>query len=81
MKSSISRFRSQGRRRCTGKMAFEGPDMRRDTVFRIAFVEEGRFVKDDFGNWRVSYNYDAHGPKWRLSATAVELRRSGGAAR
>ena len=22
------------------------------------FVEEARFAKDDFGAWRVSYNYD-----------------------
>jgi hypothetical protein len=30
------------------------------------FVEGARFTKDDFGKWHVSYNYDAHGPKWRL---------------
>lgn len=32
----------------------------------VEFVEEARFTKDDFGNWRVSYNYDRHGPRWRL---------------
>lgn len=30
------------------------------------FVEEARFTKDDFGKWRVSYNYDRKGPRWRL---------------
>lgn len=35
----------------------------------VDFVEEGRFTKDDFGNWRVSYNYDPNGPNWRLSTT------------
>jgi len=29
-------------------------------------VEGVHFTRDDFGNWRASYNYDAHGPKWRL---------------
>jgi len=32
----------------------------------IEFVEDARFTKDDFGNWRVLYNYDPNGPKWRL---------------
>jgi hypothetical protein len=32
----------------------------------MEFVEEARFRKDDFGAWRVSYNYDAEGPRWRL---------------
>lgn len=35
----------------------------------VDFVEEGRFVKDGFGNWRVSYDYDPNGPKWRLGTT------------
>jgi len=32
----------------------------------MEFVEEARLSKDDFGKWRVSYNYDARGPAWRL---------------
>ena len=32
----------------------------------VDFVEEARLAKDDFGTWRVSYTYDANGPKWRL---------------
>jgi hypothetical protein len=31
----------------------------------VDFSEEGRFTRDDFGNWRVSYNYDGPGPGWR----------------
>ena len=34
----------------------------------VDFVEEALFAKDDFGNWRVSYDYDANGPRWRLDA-------------
>jgi hypothetical protein len=30
------------------------------------FVVEGRFSRDDFGGWRVSYTYDRAGPLWRL---------------
>src|SRR5262249_3972985 len=33
----------------------------------LEFVEEARLVKNDFGAWRVSYNYDRRGPGWRLS--------------
>jgi len=33
----------------------------------VDFVEEARLAKDDFGKWRVSYNYDAGGPAWRLA--------------
>ena len=29
------------------------------------FVEEARLSKDDFGKWRVAYNYDPAGPIWR----------------
>jgi hypothetical protein len=36
----------------------------------VDFVEEGRFAKDDFGNWRVSYSYDPRGPNWRLDGIA-----------
>lgn len=32
----------------------------------VEFVEEARFTKDDFGAWRVSYNYGTEGPRWRL---------------
>lgn len=32
----------------------------------VEFVEEARLAKDDFGKWRVSYNYDERGPIWRL---------------
>jgi hypothetical protein len=32
----------------------------------VDFVEKAKFIKDDFGKWRVSYNYDASGPRWRL---------------
>jgi hypothetical protein len=34
----------------------------------VEFVEEARLSKDDFGKWRVSYNYDRAGPLWRLAA-------------
>jgi hypothetical protein len=37
----------------------------------LEFVEEARFSKDDFGKWRVSYNYDRHGPRWRLGDVDV----------
>jgi hypothetical protein len=37
----------------------------------LEFVEEARFSKDDFGKWRVSYNYDRHGPRWRLDDVDV----------
>lgn len=33
----------------------------------VDFIEQARFSKDDFGNWKVAYNYDASGPKWRLA--------------
>lgn len=32
----------------------------------IEFVEEARFTKDDFGKWRVWYEYDPRAAKWRL---------------
>jgi hypothetical protein len=32
----------------------------------LEFVEEARLSKDDFGGWRVTYNYDERGPRWRL---------------
>lgn len=32
----------------------------------VDFLEEARFIRDDFGNWRVSYRYDPAGPSWRL---------------
>jgi len=37
----------------------------------LEFIEEARFSTDDFGKWRVSYNYDRRGPSWRL--TDVDL--------
>jgi hypothetical protein len=33
----------------------------------VEFVEEARLAKDDFGEWRVSYNYDRAGPSWRFA--------------
>jgi len=39
-----------------------------------AFVEEVRLAKDDFGNWRVSYNYDPRGPRWRREERPFPLR-------
>src|SRR5262245_52679263 len=36
----------------------------------VEFVEEARFAKDDFGNWRVAYSYAADGPRWRLEEPA-----------
>jgi len=33
----------------------------------LEFAEEARLMKDDFGSWRVAYNYDLRGPKWRLA--------------
>jgi len=41
-------------------------DHRKDPPTPVDFIEEARFVKDDFGKWRVSYNYDARGPRWRF---------------
>jgi hypothetical protein len=38
----------------------------REKTESVDFNEEGRFSKDDFGNWRVSYVYDGAGPQWRL---------------
>ena len=42
----------------------------------VDFIEEARFAKDDFGNWRVVYHYDPRGPKWRIDETGIaELGR------
>jgi len=41
-------------------------DHRKDAPTSVDFVEEARLSKDDFGQWRVSYDYDPRGPKWRL---------------
>jgi hypothetical protein len=38
----------------------------KEQVQSLEFVEEGRFTKGDFEGWRVSYNYDPGGPRWRL---------------
>jgi hypothetical protein len=35
-----------------------------ETTKAVDFVEDARFTKDDFGNWRVSYAYSG-GPGWR----------------
>ena len=40
----------------------------------VDFVEEARFTKDDYGNWRVSYAYDAAGPRWRLDDSRTSHR-------
>lgn len=40
----------------------------------VEFVEEARLSKDDFGNWRASYSYDAAGPRWRLEGGATSRR-------
>ena len=32
----------------------------------VDFVEEARFTKDDFGNWRVSYRYEPTSARWRM---------------
>ncbi len=46
----------------------------------VEFVEEARLSKDDFGKRRVTYNYDVHGPSWRLAppdrARPGELNRT-----
>jgi hypothetical protein len=44
-------------------------DVQKDPAKSVDFVEEARFTKDDFGTWRVSYNYDPRGPKWRLNSS------------
>lgn len=36
----------------------------------VEFVEEAHLTEDDFGNWRVSYDYDPRGPMWRLHDSA-----------
>ena len=36
----------------------------------VDFVEEARFTKDDFGNWRVSYGYEPTSARWRLEPSA-----------
>ena len=40
----------------------------------VEFVEEARLSKDDFGKWRVAYNYDPHGPAWRLTDDVRPIR-------
>lgn len=42
---------------------------------RVDFVEETRFRKNDFGHWRISYNYDLHGPRWRLDGPETSSPR------
>lgn len=37
----------------------------------VDFEEEARLTKDDFGNWGVSYNYDAAGLRWRVDDRAT----------
>lgn len=41
-------------------------DRAKEKAESVEFVEEARFTKDDFGNWKVSYSYDPGGPRWRL---------------
>ncbi len=41
-------------------------DHEKDPPTPMDFVEEARFTKDDFGGWRVSYNYDPS-PAWRIN--------------
>ncbi len=41
-------------------------DPRKAPAEVVDFAEEARLIKDDFGKWGVSYNYDAAGPRWRL---------------
>lgn len=36
----------------------------------VDFVEQARFTRDDYGNWRTAYAYDATGPRWRLEGAA-----------
>ena len=41
-------------------------DRAKEKAQPVEFVEEARFAKDDFGHWRVAFQYSAEGPKWRL---------------
>ena len=41
-------------------------DRTKEKAESVEFVEDARFTKDDFGNWRASYNYDPLGPRWRI---------------
>jgi hypothetical protein len=44
----------------------------------VDFLVDARFTRDDFGHWRVWYDYDPHGPRWRLSEPGAIRRSSSG---
>jgi len=50
-------------------------DRAKEKAEPVDFVEEARFVQDDFARWRVTYSYTSDGPRWRLN----EPERSPGA--
>lgn len=73
------RYNSEGRYwpirvRVSGRMSVKPTNLfqlglvaaRKASPEPVDFVEETRFTKDDYGNWRAFYNYDAAGPRWRL---------------
>jgi hypothetical protein len=43
-------------------------DQARAKTEAIEFSEAGRFARDEFGGWRVSYAYDPQGPRWRVQS-------------
>lgn len=42
-------------------------DRAKEKAQPVEFVEEAHIAKDDFGHWRVTYQYSEEGPKWRLN--------------
>jgi hypothetical protein len=49
-------------------------DAQKGSSEAVDFVEEARFTNDDYGNWRVSYAYDAASPRWRLDDSRTSHR-------
>jgi hypothetical protein len=47
---------------------------KKDTPTPVDFVETGRFSKDDFGKWQVTYHYGSDGPSWRQTDTGARTR-------
>lgn len=42
-------------------------DRTKEKAQPVDLVEEARFAKDDFGNWRVTYGYAPDGLRWRVN--------------
>jgi len=44
-----------------------------DKAEPVEFEVEARVEKDDFGRWRIRYNYDPSGPRWRIAEAELPL--------